>query len=72
MTPATLAEGLSEAMRSVLRASAPHPGDARIFVPAYVERKRWPHDLIDTYSAGFRRLTPTGLALRAYLKEQAK
>jgi len=70
--PRTIAAGLSEAQRRVLIAAKPSTGDARVFVPAHVERKQWPAQMIDTYSVAFRRLTPLGLAVRDHLLEKSR
>jgi hypothetical protein len=59
---------LTDAQKRVL-ASAKPTLDARILVPARVERKSWPQGIVDTYSVAFRRVTPFGLTVRQQLSE---
>jgi hypothetical protein len=64
-----IAEKLTEAQRRVLRAAkAASASDQRVFVPATVERRRWPEEMIETYSIAFRRLNPLGLLVRTHLE----
>ena len=80
MTPdiATIASGLSEAQRrAVIAAPETLFGESRVLAL----RNRWSTKVVmnlrkkgvcETYDAGRDRLTTLGLAVRAYLQEQAK